>query len=84
MQIVRRYRDIILYHPNGTFGGGAALTTVTIVVTNPAVTQILSDTDESYSLTFSPSLASATITAATVFGARHGLESFSQLVSADR
>ena len=40
--------------------------------------------DESYTLTFSADRTAATVTSATIFGARHGLETFSQLCDGDR
>lgn len=47
--------------------------------------QIRLDTDESYSLsiTAQANIVTATITAATYFGARHGLETLSQLIGLD-
>ena len=70
---------LIFYHPNGTFAGGASLHNLTLVVQDASVRQINEGVDESYSLSFAPDLSAATITAATIFGARHGLESFSQV-----
>ena len=62
----------------------ARVANLSLTALNPWVRQIQQDVDESYSLTWAADCSSASITGATVFGVRHGLETFSQLVSADR
>ena len=84
LEVARRYTELILWHPRGTFDRPIELTTLTISVVNPTIRQVQSTTNESYSLTFSTDCTSATISAQTIFGARHGLETFSQMVQADR
>ena len=77
--------SLILYHPNGTAPtSGTVLRNLTLLVSDATVRQITSAVDESYTLTFTADLTGATVSATTIFGARHGLESFSQLVDADR
>ena len=84
LEVVRRYMELILWHPRGTFDRPIELRTLTLSVADPSVRQIQSSVNESYALTFDASCTSASISAATIFGARHGLETFSQMVQADR
>ena len=67
-------------------GAPQVLSTVTVKVTGGADALVLGPaTDESYYFEVALSgtdTATATVTAATVFGARHGLESLAQLVGA--
>lgn len=65
----------------GNLTAAAGLTGVTVTATDVSGTLQL-DTDESYTLDV-PLSGTATITAATVFGAMHGLETLSQLVYFD-
>ena len=84
-EMTARFAPLILYHPLGAPAPGRpVLSTVSIAVADSSVRQIQQDTDESYSLTFAQDGTSAAITAGTVFGARHALETLSQLVDADR
>jgi len=84
-EMTSRYRPLILYHPQGHADASRpALRVVHIDVADASVRQVQQDTDESYALAFSLDGGSASITAATVFGARHALETLSQLVDADR
>ena len=83
-EVSRRALDRILWHPNGTFDRPIELATLSIAVADPSVRQIAAGVDESYTLTFSPQCTAAYIQAATIFGARHGLETFSQMVQAER
>jgi hypothetical protein len=84
-QMTSRARDVILYHPNGTAAPDRTpLTVLFVVVSDDAVRQIQEGVDESYEIACSLDGTSATISASTIFGARHAVESFSQMVSADR
>ena len=84
-EVTARFRPQILYHPRGAPSASRpALATVAIAVADASVRQVQQDTDESYSLAFALDGRSASIAAATVFGARHALETLSQLVDADR
>jgi N-acetyl-beta-hexosaminidase len=83
-EVARRALDRILWHPAGTFDRPTELASLTIAVADPSVRQIAEGVDESYTLSFSPQCTAARIQAATIFGARHGLETFSQLVQAER
>jgi hexosaminidase len=67
--------------PDGNLSTAAGLAGVTVTVADTSGTLQL-DTDESYTLDV-PLSGMATITAPTVFGAMHGLETLSQLVSFD-
>jgi hypothetical protein len=82
--MVERYSELILWHPAGSFDRPIELTTLTLSVLDPSVRQIQAGVDESYTLSFSPSCTQAFVVAQTVFGARHGLETFSQMVQAER
>jgi hypothetical protein len=76
---------VILFYPNGTASSSLSiLRNLTITVTDPSVRQIQQGTDETYNLTFSKECTYATITAPTIFGARHALETFAQLVDRAR
>ena len=83
--ITARFLPLIYYHPAGApQPGRPVLATVSISVNDSSVRQIQQDTDESYSLSFAPGGQAAAISAQTIFGARHALETLSQLVDADR
>ena len=83
--ITSRFQPLILFHPQGVpTAGRPILSTIFITVADSSVRQIQLETDESYSLNFSADGLSASISAQTVFGVRHALETFSQLVDADR
>lgn len=85
LEMTRRAKDRILYHPNGTAQPGRqTLNSLSIVVTDDSVRQIQEGVDESYTLMCSPDGSTAAIVSKTIFGARHAVESFSQMVSADR
>lgn len=84
VEVARRYTDIILYHPAPAAPPPALFHTLRLTVSDPSVRELQQDVDESYTLAFDGSLSTATISAVTIFGARHGLETFSQLVTADR
>jgi hexosaminidase len=81
-----RYYPLILFLPQrlSPAPGTATFSALHLVVTDPSVTQIQQGTDESYALKFAADGTSATVTAATVFGALRGLETFSELVSGDK
>jgi hexosaminidase len=84
--LASRYRDLIFF-ANATAPSSppsTLLTTLSVTVLNTSSYVPQASTDESYTLTFASDGSSAAITAATVFGARHGLETFSQLVQFDR
>jgi len=84
VEVAARFKDVILWHPWGKFDRPIELSSVTVSVADTSVRQIMVGVDESYSLSFSPSCQQAFITAQTVFGARHALETFSQMVQAER
>jgi hexosaminidase len=85
LELARRFAPQILFDPDGAPSGAARVANLSLVVLDGgAAKQIQQGVDETYSLTFAKDCSSATITAATVFGARHGLETFSQLVNAQR
>lgn len=79
--VTERFRAALFFSPTAAppSAGAATLRTLTLAVADASVRQIQQDTDESYSLTFSPDGASATLAGATIFGVRHGLETFVQL-----
>jgi hexosaminidase len=81
-----RYKPLILFHPAGVSPAASAarVKTLAINVSDGSVTQIVSTTDESYTLAFSGDLSTATLSAPNAFGALRGLETFSQLVDADK
>lgn len=83
---MQRYLPLILFHPAGASppAGTPTLNYVLLNVSDMSVKQIQMGVDESYTLTFAADLSSATVNAATVFGALRGLESFSQMVDADK
>ena len=84
-EVTSRYKPIILYHPLGCPNPSRpSLTSISITVNDSSIRQIQQDTDESYTLAFASDGKSAAITSQTIFGARHALETFSQLTSADR
>ena len=85
-ELARRFLPQILFYPSGAPAPGhSALATLSLVALDGgAALQIQQGTDESYTLTWSADCSAATITGATVFGVRHGLETFSQLVDAGR
>jgi hypothetical protein len=85
IEMTNRALDRILYHPNGSaIPGRTACGVLSVTVTNDSVRQIQEGVDESYQLSCAPDGSAAFITASTIFGARHAVESFSQMVSADR
>jgi hypothetical protein len=84
VEVAKRYTDVILYHPAPAAPPPASFHTLRLTVSDPSVRELQQDVDESYTLAFDATLSSATISAVTIFGARHGLETFSQLVTADR
>ena len=85
LELARRFLPQILFYAGGAASGATRVANLSLVVLDGgAVKQIQQDSDESYELSFAPDCSAATITAQTVFGARHGLETFSQLTSADR
>lgn len=87
-----RYASIMFPHamPKKKYGKGNHVTTVQVKVVDPSEAYPQLSTDESYTLDI-PSVAdveqghasSITITANTVYGALHGLESLSQIVVFD-
>ena len=79
-----RFRAVFFSHHTGPIPAGtsAPLSQLTVKVQQPSVSQPSLEVDESYNLTVS-SGGAATIDAVTVFGAMHGLESFSQLLQFD-
>lgn len=83
-EIAKRFLPQILYSPNGVKGSNTVLNNVSITVTDPSIRQIQLDVDETYNLTFAKDCSFASITASSIFGARHALETFSQLVNSDR
>ena len=90
--IIQRYIPLIMYLPNAT----VPISSINTPTLSPILSQIFvnvantsdiypqQETDESYTITFASDLTSITITANTNFGARHALESFSQMVNGDR
>jgi hypothetical protein len=84
IEIVKRFKDVILWHPSGSFDRPIKLQTLTISVIDTSIRQIQSTVDESYSLGFSDTCTSAVASAQTIFGARHALETFSQMIQAER
>ena len=83
-EVAKRALDRILWHPWGKFDRPVELASLTVAVADPSVRQILAGVDESYNLTFSPSCQQAFVSARTIFGARHALETFSQMVQGER
>ena len=83
-EVVRRMMPQILWHPSGTFDRPIKLGSVTISVADTSVRQIQAGVDESYSLGFADTCEQAFISAQTIFGARHALETFSQMIQAER
>jgi hypothetical protein len=83
---MQRYLPLILFHPSGASPppGTPTLDYVLLNVSDLSVKQIQMGVDESYTITFAADLSSATVNAATVFGALRGLETFSQMVDADK
>jgi hypothetical protein len=84
VEVARRYKDIILYHPAPAAPPPSSFHTLRLTVSDPSVRELQQDVDESYTLAFDDTLSTATVSSITIFGARHGLETFSQLVTADR
>jgi len=84
LEVTKRFMEKILWHPWGKFDRPIELTGLSVLVRDPSVRQIQAGVDETYELNFSPSCTQAFLTAATIFGARHGLETFSQMVQAER
>lgn len=84
IEIAKRFLPQILYSPVGMQGSNSVLNNVSISITDASIRQIQLDVDETYNLTFSKDCSFASITANTIFGARHALETFSQLVNSDR
>ena len=82
--VAARALERILWHPWGTFDRPIALASLTISVADTSVRQIQAGVDESYTLSFSPTCTTAQVSAQTIFGARHALETFSQMVQAER
>ena len=82
--VTSRFAELIMFHPQGVPSSAPVLETVSISVGDSSVLQIQGDTDESYAMSFAADGRSLSISAPTVFGVRHALESFSQLVDADR
>lgn len=84
-EMTARAKDRILYYPNGTAAPGRqVLGSLAITVTDDSIRQVQEGVDESYSITCAPDGSAAFILAPTIFGARHAVESFSQMVNADR
>ena len=83
-EVARRMLPQILWHPRGAFDRPVQLATLTVSVSDTSVRQIQAGVDESYSLGFAGDCAIAVIEAQTIFGARHALETFSQMVAAER
>ena len=75
------YFQLIVTHRTKSGNTTSGLTGMSITVDSTSLDLSLT-TDESYTLSI-PSSGLATMTAQTVFGARHGLETFSQLVHFD-
>lgn len=83
--VTARFLPLIYYHPAGApQPGRPVLATISIAITDASVRQVQLGTDESYALSFARDGQSAVIVAGTIFGARHALETLSQLVDADR
>lgn len=79
--VTQRFREALFFSPTAAppSAGAATLRTLTLTVADASVRQIQQGTDESYSLTFSADRSSAALSGATIFGVRHGLETFVQL-----
>ena len=80
--MAQRFREALLFSPTAARpapGASYVLRTLTLTVADASVRRIAQDVDESYSLTFAADGTAAAIAGATVFGVRHGLESFVQL-----
>ncbi|XP_065187725.1 uncharacterized protein LOC135818301 [Sycon ciliatum] len=75
------YWSLIITHRSDNNKTTTGLTGMNIIVDSTDMSLGMT-TDESYQLSI-PSSGAVTLTAATVFGARHGLETFSQLVHFD-
>ena len=82
-QAYRRYSDLTFPHPAGTVSSEGAVTSLDVMVDDDDESYPQLGTDESYSLTVPAEGGAATISAATVYGALRGLETFSQLVGFD-
>ena len=83
-EVARRMTPQILWHPNGKLDRPIELAQLTVSVVDTSVRQIQSGVDESYTLTFAEDCTAAFVRAQTIFGARHALETFSQMVQAER
>ena len=83
--IVERFRSALFFAPAPPVPAGTpTLRTLTLVVADAGVRVIQQGVDESYSLVFANGGAAVTLTGATIFGVRHGLETFVQLSSCPR
>jgi len=79
---ITRYQELFFLFPVSGAAPGNLLTKLQITVTNDDGEETIQwTTNESYQL--SVSAPTATITAKTIYGAIHGLETFSQLISYD-
>lgn len=83
--VVARFRSALFFAPSPPVPAGTpTLRSLTLVVEDASVRVIQQDVDESYTLSFAEGGAAATLTGATIFGVRHGLETFVQLSSCPR
>ena len=83
-----RYASIMFPHASGGGGQEAAASTLASVTVNVDAAGLNDnypqiETDESYTLAVPADGSGATLTAKTVYGALHGLETLSQLVAFD-
>ena len=84
-EMTARAKDRILYFPNGTTAPGRqVLRSLDVTVTDDSIRQVQEGVDESYTISCASDGSAAFIVAPTIFGARHAVETFSQMVSADR